>query len=269
MRPADNRIVITHGELHMLNESLPLGDCRNVVLITAKGSNSSIPNKNVIPILGTPVLLYGVRAAMNSLRTNAVFLSTEDKIISNLAEREGAHVIKRPTNLSQPTSQHKDVIEHGVKFIRDKCSKLQNVIVLLGNTVMTTAGLIDHAFGVLEDGSADSVISAWRAQDDHPYRALQLCEEGFVRSFLDLATGSNRQEYPPVYYYDQGVWGFKYQCALEQRGPKPWVWLGQRCKIIERPWVTGRDIHDWIDVSASAWYLTAIQAHDFQSYDHL
>lgn len=253
----------------MFGNDTSLQETRNAALITAKGGNTSISNKNIIPILGTPVLLYSVRAAMNSLLTDAVFVSTEDKTISAIAEREGAHIIIRPSDLAQPTSQHKDVIAHGVRAIRNKCPKLENVIVLLGNTVMTTAGLIDHAFRVLEDGSADSVISAWRAQDDHPYRALKLCEGGFVKSFLNAEAGSNRQDYPPVYFYDQGVWGFNYQCALEQKGPVPWVWLGQRCKLIERPWVTGRDIHDWIDVSASAWYLTTIQAHDFQSYDRL
>lgn len=30
---------------------------RNVVILTAKGGNTSVQNKNVIPVLGTPVIL--------------------------------------------------------------------------------------------------------------------------------------------------------------------------------------------------------------------
>jgi hypothetical protein len=33
--------------------------------------------------------------------------------------------------------------------------------------------------------------------------------------------------------------------------------------------VTGRDIHTWIDISASAWYLNAIQVNDYMDYRDL
>ena len=68
---------------------------------------------------------------------------------------------------------------------------------------------------------------------------------------------------------DQGLWAFEKSCAYLREGPTPWVWLGRRCKMIERPWVTGRDIHTWIDVAASSWYLTDIQTHDYRSYTEL
>jgi len=32
--------------------------------------------------------------------------------------------------------------------------------------------------------------------------------------------------------------------------------------MIERLWVTGRDIHSWIDLSASSWYLGSLLQND-------
>jgi CMP-N-acetylneuraminic acid synthetase len=236
---------------------------KNIVLVTAKGGNKSIPNKNTVPILGVPVVLYPIRAARYSRCTDGVFVSTEDTAIAGLATDEGAIVLERPSALSRPESEHKDVIKHAVQELLSRDAEITNVIVLLGNTVHVTAGLIDRCFTMLDEENCDSVITVWKAQDDHPYRALSVNDDGYVRSFNSFAVSSNRQSYPDVFFYDQGVWAFKADCALAQNGPTPWVWLGQQCKVIERAWVTGRDIHSWIDISASSWYLTAIQCNDF------
>ncbi len=239
---------------------------KNAVIVTAKGSNTTVQNKNSIPVLGVPVVAYPVRAAKLAHRTDKVFISTECPRIKALADKEEVEVIDRPAELATPESQHKDVIKHAVEEVEKRHPEVENIIVLLGNTVMITPGLIDKTWNMLDSGECDSVASVWKAQDDHPFRALTVGEDGYLKSYLNPDAGSNRQSYPTVYFYDQGVWGFKKQCAYEQKGPVPWVWLGERCKMIERLWVTGRDIHTWIDVAASVWYLNSIQAVDFQDY---
>lgn len=200
-----------------------------------------------------------------SSATDKIFVSTEDKLISDLALKEGVEIIDRPQELSTAESQHKDVIRHAVLEVEKLHPEVENFVVLLGNTVQVTAQIIDQCLTMLDTGDCDSVATVWKAQDDHPYRALCVGTDGFAKPFMDVEAGSNRQSYPPVYYYDQGVWAFKKHCALEMKGPKPWLWLGGKCRLVERPWVTGRDIHSWIDVSASAWYLSAIQCMDLEN----
>lgn len=238
---------------------------KNIVILTAKGGNTSVHNKNVIPVLGNPVMLYPLRASKMSSKVDVIFVSTEDELIKNLARKEGVEIINRPNELSQHDSQHKDVIRHAVLEIENIYPEAENFIVLLGNTVQITAQVIDQCLEMLESPDCDSVATVWKAQDDHPYRALRVDDNGYAKPFLDVEAGSNRQSYPSVYFYDQGVWAFKKHCALEQKGPRPWLWLGEKCKLVERPWVTGRDIHSWIDVSASAWYLSSIQCMDLES----
>ncbi|MDB4265246.1 NTP transferase domain-containing protein [bacterium] len=239
---------------------------KNAVIITAKGGNTTVQNKNIIPICGTPIMLFPVRAARLAALAEGVFVSTEDPTIKSIAQKEGVEIIDRPQFLSEPTSQHKDVIKHAVEVLREKHPELKNVVVLLGNTVMVTSGLIDRSFRMLEADDCDSVVSVWKAQDDHPYRALTQSEGGYLENFHNKEVSSNRQSYPDVYFYDQGVWAFEADCALKQEGPSPWLWLGKQCRMIERPWVTGRDVHSWIDISASAWYLNSIQVHDYLDY---
>lgn len=242
---------------------------KNVVIVTAKGGNTSVENKNVIPVLGVPIMLYPLRAAKLSRETDGIFVSTENDLISNLATKESVEIIDRPNSLSQPTSAHKDVIKHAVEAVCKRHPEAERFIVLLGNTVMLTPGIIDKAFMMLQQPDCDSIVTVWQAQDDHPYRALKQNDAGYVESFLNTECSSNRQSYPTTYFYDQGIWAFEKNCALDQKGPTPWVWLGNKCKMIERPWVTGRDIHTWIDISASLWYLNSIQANDFMDYKEL
>lgn len=239
----------------------------NVVIITAKGNNTSLTNKNMLQVGGQPVLYYVIQAAKRAEKVNKIYLSTEDEGMKRFAQENGIDLIDRPQHLSQPESLHKDVIEHAVRQVQSVHPDLQNCMVLLGNTVMISKELIDTAFTMLEEGDCDSVLSGWRAQDDHPYRALTLDDEGYLKSFLGVSAGSNRQSYPQVFFYDQGVWAFKWQCAIEQRGMSPWVWMGTKCRLIERMWVTGRDIHTWIDVSASQWYLSGIQPAGLDSFE--
>ncbi len=239
---------------------------KNLVLITAKGGNQTVQNKNIIPIQGSPVVAYPIRSAKSSLLAEHVALSTECPRISRIAETEGIEVVKRPDHLCDAKSLHKDVIKFEVERFLERDPEIENIVVLLGNTVMVTSGLIDKALEMLDQPETDSVISVWEAQDDHPLRALKIGENGYVESYLGIDAGSNRQAYPKAVFYDQGIWAFKARCAIEQKGPPPWVWLGEKCKTIVRPWVTGRDIHSWIDVSASSWYLSAIQAVDFMDF---
>ena len=118
---------------------------RNVAIITAKGGNESVQNKNIIPILGVPIVLYPLRAALQARFIDEVYVSTEDPAIRYISEREGAKTIDRPKGLSTPESQHKEVIRHAVRFVESNNPDLQNIVVLLGNTVMVTSGLINKA----------------------------------------------------------------------------------------------------------------------------
>lgn len=235
---------------------------KNIVILTAKGGNLSIPNKNLIPVLGVPLMLYPLRAAKMAASVDKIYVTTEDSRIKDLVLKEGVEVIDRPYELATPTSQHKDVIKHAVDYVLKRHPEAENFTVLLGNCVHITPEFIDKGFNMLREPDCDSVATVWKAQDDHPFRAMVKNEKGYMESFTGQEVSSNRQSYPEVYFYDQGIWAFQKECALKMEGPSPWVWLGKKCKMIERLWVTGRDIHSWIDVSASVWYLHSLQGND-------
>lgn len=223
----------------------------NVAIITARGGAQSIPRKNLLEIGGRPLVSYPVRAAKMANRVNKTYIATDDDWIASASVGTGADgVIWRPKALQGPNVNHGFVIRHAVYEARELHDDLENVVVLLGNTVMVTPGLIDEALEMLDaHPHIDSVMSVWEAQDDHPYRALELTDAGTLKAFGDTSpVHTNRQSYPKVYFYDQGVWAFRWQCIQKEGSIRPWWWMGNVCMPIVRPWIAGRDIHSALDI---------------------
>jgi N-acylneuraminate cytidylyltransferase len=234
----------------------------HIALLTAKGNNQTIENKNIKEIGGKPCMAWSILAASESDYIDEIFVTTEDEKIKKVAEEYGAKIIDRPDNLSQPLSNHGDVILHGAKKVLDLVAEeVETVTILLGNTVMTQAHDIDNAIkNVVSDENVDSCMTVWKAQDDHPMRALVVNEDGYLQSYLDIDTpDTNRQSYQEVFFYDQGPWTVRMKSLLRsektKEGPGPWWWMGKNCKSIERLWATGRDTHTNFDVELAEWWL--------------
>ena len=226
----------------------------NVILITAKGGNQSIQDKHFFPILGKPLLYYPIQACLESKLAKRVFLTTEDSKIKDFATGNGVNVLDRPSELAQPLTNHGDVIQYAIRQILEIEGPIQNVSIILGNTVFLSGGLIDQSLELLEENSdIDSVMSVWEAQDDHPKRAMKLDNNGLLRSYTeeDGFTDTNRQSYEKAYFYDQGPWTVRSHVALtpkkEAKGPAAWWWMGERVMPMHRRWITGRDLHTELD----------------------
>ena len=232
----------------------------NIAIVTARAGSKSIKNKNVYPVLGKPLIAYPIEAAKQAARVDRVYVSTDGLAIAEAAEALGCQIIWRPEELAGDHVNHGDVIKHAVEAV-DR-PELENVVVLLGNTVVVDAALIDEGLRLLAERSdVDSVMSVWEAADDHPLRALEI-RDGFLAPYGDpnRRASTERQSYPPAYYYDQGIWAFRKACVQSRDGPNPWWWMGRRCLPIVRPWVTGRDVHSHLDLDLAAWWLTAPHA---------
>lgn len=233
----------------------------HIAIITAKGGNQSLSDKNVRLIAGKPSMAWSIEAAQASSLVDHVFVTTEDHLIKDVALRWGAEVIDRPRDLARPLTNHGDAILHATEEAVRRVGAPETVTILLGNSVMVTDQDIDAAIRrTLADSATDSCMTVWLAQDDHPYRALRIDKHGFLRPFLDIpAPDTNRQSYPPAYFYDQGPWTVRYTSLLRsaetREGPGPWWWMGRNSAAIERQWVTGRDTHTEFDIAVSEWWL--------------
>ncbi len=234
----------------------------NVALITARAGSKSIIHKNLLMLCGKPLMGYNLEASQNSKLIDKVYVSTDGAEIAKVGEDFGAETILRPKEISRDESPHWECIEHGVKEISTRHKNLKNVVVLLGNTAMVSSEDIDACLQKLEDeAELTGVLTVWEAQDDHPFRALYLDDKGWIKPFLKERgnVSTNRQSYPKVYFYDQGVWAFRAEWAFKNEGPSPWTWMGPRCGYIVRPWMAGRDVHGEFDLEGAKWWISTMK----------
>ena len=85
-----------------------------VALLTGRGNNT-LKDKNVLPVLGKPLLYYPAMAAKTCSLITDFYVSSDDEKILDAAASCGYKKIVRPAELALPTSQHVDAINHALK----------------------------------------------------------------------------------------------------------------------------------------------------------
>lgn len=233
----------------------------NVAIITARAGSKRIPDKNVMPIRGRPLITYPIRAALDAKRIDRTYVATDGDLIADIAKRLGCRIIRLPAELTTDVAQQGDSLRFAVKYVdtprETPDGDLKNVVALLGNTVMVDGTLIDVALEILDsEPDFDSVMSVWPAEDDHPMRAFKLDAQGYLQPYDGpRAVSTNSQTYPRAYFHDQGLWAFRRRCAYILGTLSPWTWMGSRCAAIVRPWIAGRDVDEPLDVEIAEWWL--------------
>lgn len=77
------------------------GKVRAVAFIPARSGSKRVPNKNILPLGGHPMLAYTVRAAIDSGVFDAVICATDSEIYARVARYYGAEVpFLRPAEIS-------------------------------------------------------------------------------------------------------------------------------------------------------------------------
>ena len=71
-----------------------------IAIIPAREGSKTIKNKNIVKLLGKPLIYYAIEACINSKIFDGIFVTTDGDKISNLVKKIGISVIKRPKYLS-------------------------------------------------------------------------------------------------------------------------------------------------------------------------
>jgi CMP-N,N'-diacetyllegionaminic acid synthase len=227
-------------------------------LLTGRGNNT-LKDKNILPLLGKPVLYYPAMAAKCSDKISHFFVSSDCERILAAAKDCGYEEIVRPRELSMPSSQHHDVLIHALNTIRQRGHEVDILVVLLANSPTVLTSWIDNCIEILErNPKATAVVPVTLDMDHHPFRAKRLADDGSLRSFFDFAgknISTNRQDLPECYVLCHNFWMLRVnQGLLDKAGEPPWSFMGP-CVL---PYVVEEsiDIHDINDIArAEKWLI--------------
>lgn len=222
------------------------------VLLTGRGNNT-LKDKNVLDVLGNPVMYYPANACKKAKSVNSLYCSSDDDKILDVAASLGYIKIKRPAELALPTSQHIDAIMHGLEFM-DGCGDIPDILVVaLANNVTIKSKWVDDCVNIMKnDMSLTSVIPVYQDNDHHPLRAKKIDSAGLIQMYVDVKgdISTNRQDLEPCYFVSHNIWILNVSYLLSgKKGQAPWSFMGDRIK----PYLIDEslDIHHKIDLTVA------------------
>lgn len=181
-----------------------------LALIPARGGSKGIPRKNILDLLGKPVIAYSILHGKQSRLINRVIVSTDDAEIADVSRQWGAEVpFMRPAEFAGDLSPDIDVFRHCLTWLRDHEGYVPDMVVHLRPPgPVRRVEHIDEAIQLLADHpEADAVRSVTMALQS-PYKMWHIAPDGTLSPIMRIEDMADCQSVPrqslPTVYWQNG-----------------------------------------------------------------
>ena len=99
-------------------------------IIIGRGGSRAFPHKNIIDVMGKPIMTYPIIAAIKSKHVEKIFISTDSEAIQKIGEDHGAIYIKRPSELCTDKALGDDAFRPGYYWIKENIQNLYPLLFL-------------------------------------------------------------------------------------------------------------------------------------------
>jgi len=179
-----------------------------IAIIPARGGSKRIPYKNGMNFCGKPLVAWTIEQTLRSKRVDEVYVSTEDKEIKKIAEKFGAKVIDRPTELARDRSTAEDVLKHAINDVEKNTKKKIDLVVFMQPTsVLRETKDIDNAVETLTKNNADSLFAAGLLKDFYIWRKNN--QDELYSLNYDYKNRGRGQEFGNQYAENGSIYVFK------------------------------------------------------------
>lgn len=226
-----------------------MSESKVICIIPARGGSKGIPNKNVIPLAGKPLVAWSIEHGLASRHVaGEVYVSSDSDSILEIARGHGAHAIKRPAELASDQSSSEDALKHALAMVRAGRSTPVELIVFLQPTSPVRASDdIDRAVDRLRSENADSLLSVRTLKD---YFIWQRSGDSCAPINFDYLHRRRRQDLPTTYLENGSLYVFKPE-VLDSGNNR----LGGRIAVYEMDRSRSQQIDDPEDVDLCEHYL--------------
>ena len=165
---------------------------KTIAIIPARGGSKRLPNKNVFPLGGIPLIAHSILYAQkNNAIIDEVYVSTDDETIKEIALQYGAKVIDRPEKISGDLEPTVSALKHVLESIE---TAVENVILLQATNPLRPQELLKEAFQMYQKQNYDSLFTVSRN-----YQKLGKIVENKFHPF-NYAFGQRSQDLEPLFF---------------------------------------------------------------------
>lgn len=222
-----------------------------VALLTGRGNNT-LKDKNVLPVLGKPLLYYPAMAARACPEISDFYVSSDDDKILDAAAECGYKKIRRPDELALPTAQHVDAIVHALEVMKKDGVEPDILVVLLANSGIVKSEWIRESINnLMKNSDLSASCPVLLEMDNHPYRSKRLRADGCLDTWFDFKgqnISTNRQDLPMNFVLCHNFWTLNLKNSIYSKtlGQQPWTFMGNNIKpiVVDESF----DVHDEEDL---------------------
>jgi CMP-N-acetylneuraminic acid synthetase len=193
-----------------------------LALIPARGGSKGIPRKNLLPLLGKPLIAYSIEQARASAWITRTVVSTDDAEIAAAARQFGAETpFMRPAEFAQDRSLDLEVFQHALRWLKKEEGYTCDLVVHLRPTgPVRRVEVIDEAIELMLAHPEADALRSVSTPSQTPYKMWRI-EDGYLRPLLTVAGVAEpycmpRQGLPPVFWQNGYVDIIRPGTILEQ-----------------------------------------------------
>lgn len=177
-----------------------------LVIIPARGGSKGIPQKNIKPLNGRPLIHYTIDVARGIVKDEDICVSTDDSKIIQCVEDYGLKVpFVRPAELASDTAGTYEVLLHALDFY-EKQGKNYDVVLLLQNTSpFRTVNQVKEALKLYRS-DIDMVVSVKETSSNPYYNCFEEDDRGYLHISKGDGQFTRRQDAPKAYEYNGAIY---------------------------------------------------------------
>lgn len=216
---------------------------KTVALIPARGGSKGIPQKNVYPVAGKPLIGWTIELARGCSEISRVIVSTDDQKIADVSLKFNAEVpFLRPAHLASDDTPGIIPVLHAVQWLLNiEKYQFDAVLLLQPTSPLRENQDIETAIDLMAKKDANSIVSVTESPS-HPYWTKKIDENGLLLNFLDLDTiPTRRQDLPSAYSLNGAIYLIKVDALCSSRSFYPektygYIMPQERSLDIDTPW---------------------------------
>lgn len=176
-----------------------------IAVIPARSGSKGVPDKNILPLAGKPLIAYSIAAAKESRLINRIIVSTDSEKYANIAKKYGAEVpFLRPVELAGDLSTDYDFVKHLLDWLDEHEGRTPDYLIhLRPTTPLRNPKIIDKAIEKLIANLEATALRSAHEMPETAYKQFEL-EDGYFKtiytgSFELEESNKSRQTYPKTY----------------------------------------------------------------------
>ena len=179
-----------------------------IAIIPARKGSKRIKNKNIKLFFGKPIIYWSIKAAKDSKLFDKIIVSTDCKIIANIANKFGAETpFVRPKNLSGDVVNVDKVIKHALLWYKKKDIIFDKACCIYPTAPFLSKEIIRNGLELIQDNK--KFFSFTVTSFPHPIeRSFKIKKDGsIIPKFKN--NEKKRSQLFEVLYHDIGqiYWG--------------------------------------------------------------